>query len=64
MITLKEDTNSIEVHFEGTVKEISQEIWAILNAYRYNLGTKHTLKFIEGYLKSLDDKLIEGKPHD
>ena len=64
MITITENDKSIEVHFEGTVKEVAHDIWAILEAYRDNLGTKHTLEFIEGYLNFLNDKIIEGEHHD
>lgn len=64
MITITEDKKSIEVQFEGTVANVAQDIWAILEAYRNNLGTKHTLEFIEGYLNFINDELIEGEIHD
>ena len=64
MITITEDNKSVEVHFEGTVKEVAFEILAILEAYRDNLGDKHTLEFIEGYLNYLNDELLEGAHHD
>ncbi len=57
MITLKADNNSIEVHFEGTIHEVTQEVWAILEGYRDNVGTENTLKFIECYLRHLEDEI-------
>jgi hypothetical protein len=57
MITITEDKNAIEVHLEGTVSDVAHDIWAILEAYRANLGDKHTLEFIEGYLNYIEDKL-------
>ena len=64
MITITEDKNTVEVHLEGTVSDIAHDIWAILEAYRANLGDKHTLEFIEGYLNYLNDELLKGAQHD
>lgn len=57
MIKIVETKDTIAVEFDGTVKEVTKEIWAILEGYRENLGTTNTLSFIESYLEYLEDKL-------
>lgn len=63
MITITEDEHTVEVHLEGTLSDVAHDIWAILEAYRDNLGTENTLKFIEAYLRHLEDE-IKGEHHD
>jgi hypothetical protein len=57
MITITEDKKSIEVHFEGTLHEVTQEVWSILDGYRNNIGDGNMLTFIHGYLEHIEDEL-------
>lgn len=63
MITITEDKDAIEVHFEGSISDVAHEIWAILEGYRHNIGTELTLDFISGYLNHIADEWKEDN-HD
>lgn len=57
MIKIIKTNEAIAVKFEGTEKEVRQDIWAILEAYRENLGTYNTLKYLEGYLIYIQNEI-------